>query len=270
MIDIQQHALRALEQNTRASLADLLQALPHRLSILKHEVGDFRQFSLQPLAVHRRLIEAGTQGIVVGTQALYLWIDLIQMRQIAHPDRSATHLVFVSRTDAATRCANLALSGSSFTQSIQIAVQRQDQRAIVGNGEIVIIDSDALPLQLLDFGLQRPRVQHHAIADDRKSARHDTAGQQAEFVSGVPHHQCVAGIVAALKPHHGVGTRCQPVDDLALALVAPLCADHGYICQVSISFKEARCALGDGVACGNRAEQRLLSINHGKKRRRLR
>jgi hypothetical protein len=36
----------------------------------------------------------------------------------------------------------------------------------------------------------------------------------------------MAGIVTALKAHHHVGARAQPVDNLSLALVAPLGADH--------------------------------------------
>ena len=38
-------------------------------------------------------------------------------------------------------------------------------------------------------------------------------------------HQRVAGVVAALEAHHALRAVGQPVDDLALALVAPLGAD---------------------------------------------
>ncbi len=38
--------------------------------------------------------------------------------------------------------------------------------------------------------------------------------------------QRVARVVAALEAHHQVGAARQPVDDLALALVAPLGADQ--------------------------------------------
>ncbi len=38
-------------------------------------------------------------------------------------------------------------------------------------------------------------------------------------------HQCMTGIVSALKPDHGGDTFSQQIDDLALALVAPLCTD---------------------------------------------
>jgi len=35
----------------------------------------------------------------------------------------------------------------------------------------------------------------------------------------------VPGVVAALKAHHDIGALTQPIDDLALAFVAPLGAD---------------------------------------------
>jgi hypothetical protein len=53
----------------------------------------------------------------------------------------------------------------------------------------------------------------------------------SELVDLLAHHQRVAGVVAALKAHHGIGAAGQPVDDLAFALVAPLGADYGDVCH---------------------------------------
>src|SRR5579859_7159075 len=39
----------------------------------------------------------------------------------------------------------------------------------------------------------------------------------------------MAGIVSTLEAHHDIGPLAEPIDDLALALVAPLRADHGDI-----------------------------------------
>src|SRR5262249_4355069 len=54
----------------------------------------------------------------------------------------------------------------------------------------------------------------------------DAGGQQAELEGAVADDQRVAGVVAALEADDDVGPLRQPVDDLALALVAPLGADH--------------------------------------------
>ena len=57
----------------------------------------------------------------------------------------------------------------------------------------------------------------------------DARGQQRELIGLAVDDQRVSGVVAALKTHHDVGRNRQPIDDLALALVAPLGADHDHI-----------------------------------------
>ena len=68
-----------------------------------------------------------------------------------------------------------------------------------------------------------PRVDHHAVADHRElAAAHHAGRQQAQLVLDAVHHQRVASVVSTLKAHHDIGPAGEPVDDLALALVAPL------------------------------------------------
>src|SRR5690606_30367072 len=101
----------------------------------------------------------------------------------------------------------------------------------------------------LDLGLQRPWVEDHAVPDYRERAGDDAAGQQTELVDLVAHHQRVAGVVPALEADHGIGAAGEPVDDLALAFIAPLGADHGYVghsattCSCAV---KTRRALGRG------------------------
>ena len=58
---------------------------------------------------------------------------------------------------------------------------------------------------------------------------HDAGGDQRELVGVVADDQRMAGVMAALEAHDDIGALGQPVDDLALAFVAPLSADHGDI-----------------------------------------
>jgi hypothetical protein len=51
-------------------------------------------------------------------------------------------------------------------------MQRQDQRHIIGNAQILGRHGKPLRGHLGDFGKQRFRVQHHAIADNAKLAAH--------------------------------------------------------------------------------------------------
>src|SRR5262245_25768355 len=71
------------------------------------------------------------------------------------------------------------------------------------------------------------RIEHNAITDDRQLAGPYHAGrQQRKLVGGAVDDERVAGIVAALEANHDICLLRQPIDDLALALVAPLRPDN--------------------------------------------
>ena len=59
----------------------------------------------------------------------------------------------------------------------------------------------------------------------------DARGDQMKDEFLAVHHQGVAGVVAALIPHHHPGPLGQEVDDLPLAFVTPLGAHHHYVRQ---------------------------------------
>jgi len=229
VIDIKQHSLRPFEQDARAGLAHFLQSLPHRLGKLQHEGRNLAQVCQQAFAVNRRLIETGAQSIMMRTETIELRFEVIEMRQVAHPDRAAADLVLIGRADSAAGGADLAATRGGLTQPVEIAVDRQNQRAIVCDGEIVVIDGDALAFELLDLRLEVPRVKHHSVANYRKRAGDNAGRKQAELVGRAIDHQRVAGIVAALETDHGIGAAGEPVNDLALAFIAPLGTDHGYV-----------------------------------------
>src|SRR3546814_3637522 len=94
---------------------------------------------------------------------------------------------------------------------------------------IVRRDGDALGGQLLYLRLQRPGIEHHAIADNRQRAPHDAGRQQAELVGVLADDKRMAGIMPALETDDDIGSLRKPVDNLSLSLVAPLGADHGHI-----------------------------------------
>src|SRR5215470_11248268 len=74
------------------------------------------------------------------------------------------------------------------------------------------------------------RIEHDAVADDRQLAgSHDPGGQKRQLEGDAVDHQRMACIMAALEADHDVGLLGEPVDDLALALVAPLGTDHDHI-----------------------------------------
>ena len=89
------------------------------------------------------------------------------MRQITNAYRAATDLVFIGRANAPACCTDLARTSGGFAQPIQIAVDWQDQRAIVCNRKVFGVDSNALPFKLFNLALQMPRIEDHAIANNR-------------------------------------------------------------------------------------------------------
>ena len=207
----------------------MVQTLPNRLGIFEHEWRNFLEVGNQTLAVHRRLSETGTQRVMMRAEAVELRVQGIKVRQIANTDRPPANLVFISWPDTASGGADLSRTRSSLAQAIEIAVDRQDQRAIVGEREVIGGDRNPLPAQFLHFGTQRPRVKHHAIADDRQRAGDNTRRQQRQFIDILANHQSMACIMPALEADHSIGAFGQPVDNFAFAFVAPLCADYGYI-----------------------------------------
>ena len=70
-------------------------------------------------------------------------------------------------------------------------------------------------------------IEHHAIADVAvDSIAHDARRHQIELVDLVADNQGMAGIVPPLKTHDPGCMIRQPIDDLPLPFVAPLCADN--------------------------------------------
>ena len=153
-----------------------------------------------------------------------------QVGEIHEADGAAADLVLVGRADAALGGADAGGGTVGLAQRLELAVQRQDQGGVLGDAQVFGGHRDALLVELRDLVDQRLRVDHHAVADDRQLApAHDARGQQRQLVGGAVDDQRMAGIVAALEADDDVGLLGQPVDDLALALVAPLGADHHHI-----------------------------------------
>ena len=178
------------------------------------------------------MAEPAAQRIVVRQQPVDLDRQRFQAGEVHDPDRPASDLVLVGRPDAAARRADLGagIGGGVLAEAVELAVQRQDQRRVFGDLQAVGRDVDALRLELGDLGDEGMRIEDDAIADDRQLAlAHHAGRQQRQLVDLAVDDQRVAGIVAALEADHHIGALRQPVDDLALALVAPLRADDHHI-----------------------------------------
>ena len=109
-------------------------------------------------------------------------------------------------------------------------MQRQDQRGVLGNTQVFRGNIDSLTLEPFDLLDQRTWIDHYAIADHGElPASHHARRQKRQLVGGAIDDQRVPGIMSALKAHDDVGLLGEPVNDLALALVSPLGANHDHI-----------------------------------------
>ena len=73
----------------------------------------------------------------MGADAVELRAEAVEMGEVADPDRAAADLVLIGRADAAPGGADLAGARRILAQRVEIAVEGQDQRAGVGDLEIV-------------------------------------------------------------------------------------------------------------------------------------
>ena len=92
-------------------------------------------------------------------------------------------------------------------QRVEFAVERQDQRGVLGDAQIVAARSSTPCFAILSISLdERPRIDDDAVADHRELAlAHHAGGQQRQLVGDAVDDERVAGIVAALEAHHDVG-----------------------------------------------------------------
>ena len=205
---------------------------------------------MQPLAVDRRLAESGAKRVVVRAQAVEQRSEVVEMGEVADADRAAADLVLIGGADAAAGRADLAgaarrpraarrgrggsagSAGRSRRSCSTSGVTSTPCSRIRSTSALSAHGSSTTPLPMTD-GVPRTMP----------------ARKQRELVGLVADDERVAGVVAALEAHDHVGAARQPVDDLALAFVAPLGADDGDVSHVVPCCCAARAALGaEGVA----------------------
>mmetsp|Transcript_23197 Transcript_23197/g.54782 ORF Transcript_23197/g.54782 Transcript_23197/m.54782 type:complete len:566 (+) Transcript_23197:2995-4692(+) len=233
VVDVQQRALRAFEQDVLAG----------QVGLVDH-VADVGQHRLDGLGHLHRLLEDRLEGQLFALQKAFER-EVVQVQQLAQllgetlgvlqvlgTQRAAGDLVLVGRADALAGGADLA-AAAAFPQRLARLVhghvERQDQRAGFAD-EQTRPHLHAGGFEALDLGQQMGRIDDHAVADVAGHAvAHDAAGDELQRGLDALDDQGMAGVVAALEARHALGVIGHPVHDLALALVTPLGADDDHI-----------------------------------------
>ncbi len=229
VVDVQQRALRALEQHELA----VVQRSPRE----RAGVGDVL---LEPVTVghevQRHLLEVellGELGValeraqheLLGLQRRHdLLLQDLLVEQVLDADTQTRGLVGVRGADPALRRADLVLAQAVLAGPVEDAVVGGDD---VGVGaDLQAAHVDAALAQAVDLAGEDGRVDDDAVADDAGLARvQDARGDEVELPRLVAVDDRVTCVVAALEADDGVGARGQQIDDLALPLVTPLRAD---------------------------------------------
>ena len=144
---------------------------------------------------------------------------------ILNAQRATRDLVFVGGTDAAAGGADARLAQRDLARLIESDVVGHDQRACRRNRQPGS-NFDAGSFQLADLLQQRGRRDDDAVAEiHAHGGPQNAGGNEAQDGLLAADDECVAGVMAALKADHALRVLGQPVDDFALAFIAPLRAD---------------------------------------------
>ena len=101
MIDVEQRALRALEQDALALAALDVEQPPHGLGVRQKLRRKCRRVRQDLAAVDFAQVEPAAQRVVMRQQAVDLVRQCVGIGEIHQPDGAAADLVFIGRPDAA-------------------------------------------------------------------------------------------------------------------------------------------------------------------------
>ena len=225
MIRIAQGAQLALQQ-------DVL-ALAHRLHEVGVRVRDVRADALRQIRHLRHehvkierllVVQAGQQRILDVQRVRELGAQHVRVIQLAKLQADLLVLVAVERRNARLGGAKGVLPQALLLELIKLDMIRHHDLRALGDENLRL--RHALGDHLIQLAQERLDVQRHARADDVDHIRAaHAAGQQMQRKATVIVDDRVSRVRAALETDDNVGLGGEHIGDLALALVAPVCAD---------------------------------------------
>ena len=240
MVDVQETRVRAFEQDRLLRRQTIVEQIRGVGDVAGQPAPQRVVLVAQRIRVERahRDVEGRQLLAADGADHPQLPQQSVAVEQLAHPDRRrAVHLVGIGGADPPARgtdreVRSLGRDGpgqDAFEGGVVLLVIGHDHVGPVGDAQIVP-DLDppvAQPVDLLD---QNGRVDDDAIGDHAELLRVENArGDEVHGVSFLAHDHGVAGVGPAVVADDDVVLGRQQVDDLALALVAPLQADDGRV-----------------------------------------
>ena len=226
MVDVQHRAVRALEEDAPAAL-DLVDEVERRIADVRGKpLPEGEVLAADRIRVGDGAAHAFEGGIANGEQRLEPGAEVLRVEQVDDAQSAARHLVLVAGADSPARGADLARAGLLLGGHVDRAVYREDEVGALVDLQLLEVREVAAPAQFVDLPAKHGGIDDDAVADHagRLRVQHPRRHQVHDRAL-VADHQGVPGVVAALEAHDDVGMGGEEVDDLPLALVAPLGAD---------------------------------------------
>ena len=180
---------------------------------------------MSPAAEREPVVDLGQDGVLLLERDVELLAEDLGVEEVLDPEADPRRLVRVGRADAALGRAQGVLAEEALGHPVELLVVRHDQVRVAAHHEAAGVD--ALGGQRVELLEQHRRVDHDAVADDRRDVVvEDAARHQLQREGLAVHDDAVAGVVATLVAHDHVHLASEMVGQLALPLVAPLGPDH--------------------------------------------
>ena len=237
MVDVEQRALRALEQDGLALAHGIVQHLAG-LGHIRLEDAGVRQVLLADLLdrVGVQTVDLLQDGVLLDKRRLDLQAEDLLVHEVLDADALASHLILVARADAALGGADLVIAQALLVGAVKILVVRHDDMRVAADLEVLA--GDALSLEHGHFLDQHAGIHHHAVADDGNGVLvHDAGGHQVKRQLLVAVDNGMACVVAALITDDVIVFASNEIGDLAFAFVAPLGANQNGAGHVCASFR---------------------------------
>src|SRR5262249_50440537 len=203
VVDVQHGALSTLEHHGFT----ISQGLVDKQGSVGNEGRDFLRgvsvFAVHAVRIERFRIEKRVRDHVLFADGILDGgAQQAGIQQVGDTEPTTSHLVFVSRPDAAGSGANLYASGSVFSAHLDHAVVGEDHVRAIGDKQVAVhLHSGSA--QHGHFIEKCNRIKHHAIADDRAAAfAQNAARHKLEHKLFAFDDDRVSGIVAAGVPGH--------------------------------------------------------------------
>src|SRR5919197_3042238 len=227
VVEVEERPVRALEED-RPPLTERAVDEERRVRAVRPEplrvllVARGELLELEPWDA----VDALEPDVLLGERDLELLAQDLRVEEVLDADPEPHGLVRVGRPDAAFRRADPELAEPALARAVDDDVPRHDHVRVARQADALGRDPARFEVvQLLD---EDWRVDDAPGADHALLAPQDPRRHVAQLVGLAVGDDRVAGVRAAVVAADEIGALRQQVDDLALALVAPLGADdHG-------------------------------------------